>query len=56
MVLPELNIGSIAHGVGMKWHQTDWGWLRIMQCNQPYLLMIGIRHKKSLEWGWWNGR
>jgi len=45
MILTEPNVGSIAHGVGMKRHQADWGWLCNMQCNQPYLLMIGVRHK-----------
>jgi hypothetical protein len=44
-ILTEPNVGGVTHGVGMKWRQADWGWLRHRQCNQPYLLMIGIRHK-----------
>jgi hypothetical protein len=44
-ILTEPNVGGVTHGVGMKRRQADWGWLRHRQCNQPHLLMIGIRHK-----------
>ena len=45
MILTEQNIGGVTHIVGMKQRQADWGWLRHRGCNQPYLLMIGVRHK-----------
>jgi hypothetical protein len=48
------SMGGVAHGVGMKRHKVDWGWQRHRLCNQPYLLMIGVRHKivgmRLVEW------
>ncbi len=39
------NVEGIAHGAGMKRHEADGGGQHHRQCNQPYLLMIGVRHK-----------